>query len=85
MMNSDFSLSPEDFAKLGAGALSYIREMAGSDVVRMIGQSQLGDVPPEARLYCLFNATGQPISISGSKAMAHESAEEHNLVAISLH
>ena len=32
-----FELSPEELAQLGNGALSYIREIEGRDVIRLVG------------------------------------------------
>jgi hypothetical protein len=84
-MSHEFALSPEELAQLGAGALSYIREMASRDVAKIVGAGALAQVPPDAKLFCLFNATGQPISVSGTLQMAEDSAEEHDLIAISLH
>jgi hypothetical protein len=82
-MNKEFQLSVEELAQLGNGALSYIREVEGRDVIRMIGQQ--AQVAPDAKLFCLFNANGSPISISGTREAAADSAVEHELVAISLH
>ena len=84
-MTDEFALSPEELAQLGKGALSYIKEMASRDVAKIVGPDAVAQVPPDAKLFCLFHATGQPISISGSLQMAEDSAEEHDLIAISLH
>ena len=78
-----FELSPEELAQLGNGALSYIREIEGRDVIRLVGRQ--AHVAPDAKLFCLFNANGSPISISGTREAAADSAVEHELVAISLH
>ena len=32
-----FELSPEELAQLGNGALSYIREIEGREVIRLVG------------------------------------------------
>lgn len=82
-MNKQFQLSVEELAQLGNGALSYIREVEGRDVIKMMGHQ--AQVSPDAKLFCLFNANGSPISISGTREAATESANEHELVAISLH
>ena len=82
-MNKEFQLSVEELAQLGNGALSYIREVEGRDVIKMVGQQ--AQVAPDAKLFCLFNANGSPISISGTREAAADSAAEHELVAISLH
>jgi len=76
-------LSPEELAQLGNGALSYIREIEGRDVIRLVCPQVR--VSPDAKLFCLFNANGSPISISGTREGAADSAVEHELVAISLH
>ena len=79
----DLELSPEELAQLGNGALSYIREIEGRDVIRMVGPQ--AHVAPDAKLFCLFNANGSPISISGTREAAEGSAVEHELIPISLH
>jgi hypothetical protein len=76
------AVSLEELAQLGTGALSYIRAVEGHEVNRMVGGKQ---VPPDAKLFCLFNANGAPISISGTREAAAVSAEEHELIAISVH
>ena len=76
-------LSPEELAQLGNGALSYIREIEGRDVIRMVGPQ--AHVLPDAKLFCLFNANGSPISISGTREAAIGSAVEHELIPASLH
>ena len=83
MMNKQFQLSVEELAQLGNGALSYIREVEGRDVIRMVGPQ--AHVLPDAKLFCLFDANGSPISISGTREAAADSAAEHELVEISLH
>jgi hypothetical protein len=83
MMNKQIQLSVEELAQLGNGALSYIREVEGRDVIRMVGPE--AQVLPDAKLFCLFNANGSPISISGTREAAADSAAEHELVEISLH
>ena len=82
-MRKSFDLSPEDLAKLGGGALAYIKEIAGQDAVRMLGGQAI--VPPKARLFCLYNADGTPVSISDSRDGAIGSAFEHELMPMSLH
>ena len=76
-------LSLEELAQLGNGALSYIREIEGRDVIRMVGPQ--AHIAPDAKLFCLFNANGSPISISGTREAAVGSAVEHELIPISLH
>jgi hypothetical protein len=77
------SLTPEELAQLGNGALSYIKEVEGKDVLRMVGPQ--AQVAPDAKLFCLFNANGAPISVSGTREAAAVSAYEHELLPISVH
>ena len=78
-----FELSPEELAQLGNGALSYIREIEGRDIIRLVGQQ--ARVSPDAKVFCLFNANGSPISISGTREAAMGSAFEHELMPMSVH
>ena len=77
------SLSPEDLAKLGGGALAYIREIEGRDAIKLLGGK--AKVPPTARLFCLYGADGTPVSISDSRDGAIGSAFEHELMPMSVH
>lgn len=78
-----FDLSLADLARLGGGALGYIREIEGRDAMKLIGET--GAVPPQARLFCLYGADGTPVSISGSVEAAIGSAFEHELMPMSVH
>ena len=77
------SLSPEDLAKLGGGALAYIREIEGRDAIKLLGGK--AKVPPAARLFCLYGADGTPVSISDSRDGAIGSSFEHELMPMSVH
>ncbi|NJM31539.1 MAG: DUF1150 family protein, partial [Rhizobiales bacterium] len=66
------TISPEELAHIGEGALAYIREIDGKDAIKMLGKRAA--VPADAKLFCLFNANGSPISISGTHAAAIGSA-----------
>jgi hypothetical protein len=76
-------VSPEELAHIGEGALAYIREIDSEDVAKMLGHRIV--VPAGSKLFCLFNANGAPISISGTHAAAVGSALEHELLPISVH
>lgn len=76
-------LSPEDLARLGDGALAYIKEIEGGDAAKLLGSGTR--VPARARLFCLYNADGTPVSISDSRDGAIGSAFEHELLPMSLH
>jgi hypothetical protein len=86
-MNTAEKLSPQQLQVLGGGVLGYVREIAAQDAKSMLG-AQLGEgvvIPPQAKLYCLYNADGTPISISGSREAAIGSAFEHDLMPASVH
>jgi hypothetical protein len=70
-------------AALGDGVLGYVREIEGADAEKLLGDRI--NVPAKAKLYCLYNADGSPISISGSREAAITSAMEHELEAASVH
>ena len=76
-------LTPEALAALGGGVVGYVKAIAGADATKMLG-GQLA-VPPDAELYCLYNANGMPISISPSYEAAVGNALEHDLVPASVH
>lgn len=76
-------LKPEDLARLGGGAMGYIREIEGKEAIRLLGDDVR--VAPDARLFCLYQADGTPISISGSREAAIGSAMEHELLPMSVH
>jgi hypothetical protein len=77
------ALSPEDLGRLGGGHWAYIREIGRDDAIRLIGPDT--QIAPEMKLYCLYDAAGQPVSISGSREDAVGSAFEHELMPMSVH
>jgi hypothetical protein len=82
-MNTAVKLTPQHLQSLGGGILGYVREIAAKDAKSMLGDGMV--IPPEAKLYCLYNADGTPISISGSHEAAIGSAFEHDLTPASVH
>jgi hypothetical protein len=75
-------LTARQLAGLGGGVLGYVREIAAGDAKAMLGDDI--KVPGSAKLYCLYNADGTPISISGSREAAIGSAYEHDLTPASV-
>jgi hypothetical protein len=82
-MNTAVKLSPENLQSLGGGVLGYVREIAAEDAKSMLGEGMV--IPLKAKLFCLYNADGTPISISGSREAAIGSAFEHDLMPASVH
>jgi hypothetical protein len=83
MDKSSLVPTPSQLARVGNGVLGYVREIEPKDARAMLGDGML--LPPQAKLFCLYNADGTPISISGSREAALGSAFEHELVAASVH
>ena len=76
-------ISQEQLQAIGAGLVAYVKPIAAEDASRMLGQPV--SAGPEGVLFALFGANGEPISISQSREAAIGNAEEHELVAASLH
>ncbi len=76
-------MTAQDLAHLGGGVLAYVREIEADDARKLMGDRIA--LAPTAKLFCLYNADGTPISISGSHEAAISSAMEHELVAASVH
>jgi hypothetical protein len=76
-------MSPEDLGRLGGGVFAYVRRIELEAAAKLIGQNV--QMLPDAELYCLYNANGSPISISANYQAAIGSAEDHELIAASVH
>ncbi len=82
-MDKTLNMTPQDLAHLGEGVLAYVREIEGRDALKLLGEKVA--VPPKGKLFCLYNADGTPISISGTREAAMGSALEHELITASVH
>ena len=76
-------INPDELAHMGEGVVAYIREIEGKEAIKLLGDEV--KVAPDARLFCLYQADGTPISISGSHEAAVGSAMEHELMPMSVH
>jgi hypothetical protein len=77
-------ISAEQLAHLGGGVLAYVRKIEADAAAKLLGDQKI-NVPPNAVLYCLYNANGAPISISTNYQAAIGSAFEHELIAATVH
>jgi hypothetical protein len=75
--------SPKELALIGGGVLAYVKEMEAEEAKSLLGENIA--LPPQSKLFGLFNADGSPISISGSRDAALGSALEHELIPASVH
>ena len=82
-MDSLAKMSAEELAALGGGIFAYVRKIAGRDAQALLGNQMT--IPPDATLYCLYNANGAPISISQTFEAAIGNAMEHELHAALVH
>jgi hypothetical protein len=76
-------ITSTELAHLGGGVLAYVRKIEAAAAAKLVG-SQI-QVPPNAELFCLYTASGSPISISANYEAALGSAMEHELIAASVH
>ena len=76
-------ITAEELGALGGGVFAYVRKIAGAEASAMLGGNMT--IPPDATLYCLYNANGAPISISQDYGSALGSAVEHELTPASVH
>lgn len=76
-------IAEADLAALGNGALGYIREIEADHAAKLLGPQM--NLPDNIRLYCLYNADGTPVSISGSFEAAFAAAHERELIPVTVH
>ena len=82
-MDAKVKFSDLEFARLGGGAVGYIREIDTTRAQMLLGGETL--VPPGQQLFCLYNADGTPIAISGSREAAIANAFEQELQPMAVH
>lgn len=80
---SRLKFSDLEFAQLGDGAVGYIREIDSNRAGVLLGGRAV--VPSGARLFCLYNADGTPVSISGSREAALATAFQQELTTMAVH
>jgi len=77
------SLTPQEFAHLGGGAIAYVKTIQSEDAKRLFPQAP--DIRPGIKLFALLGADGTPIMLTDSKDAAIANAWEHQLQTVSLH
>ena len=85
MMTS--TLSPEDFAALGAPNLVYVRPIKAAEILAdtPVEQIQGFDLKPEQVLYALHRADGARLAVLGDRDSAVAAALAHELAPVSVH
>ncbi|MDZ5697204.1 DUF1150 family protein [Chelativorans sp. M5D2P16] len=77
------TVTQQQLAHLGEGAIAYMREM---DVAELKGKFPgMPDMEPGTRLWALFAANGQPILLADARDAALAGAFQNDLEPVSLH
>jgi len=77
------TLTPQEFAHLGGGALAYVKAIRSEDAQRLFPQAPA--IRPGLELYALLGADGSPIMLTDSRDAALANAWENQLQTVSLH
>jgi len=77
------SLTPQEFAHLGGGAIAYVKPIKSEDARRLFPQAP--EIRPGLNLFALLGADGTPIMLTDSKDAAIANAWQHELRTVSLH
>ena len=79
----DEIMTADQFAHLGEGDVAYLRKVQSDDIIgRYPG---LPEIAPGLELWALFGADGQPILLTGERAVALQSARENHLTPVAIH
>jgi len=73
----------DELAVFGDGVLAYVKPISIDDAKDLVGE--MGRIPDDIELFCLFSADGTPLAISDSKQSALDNAFEQDLEAVHLH
>ncbi|GAA4525809.1 DUF1150 family protein [Chelativorans composti] len=77
------TVTPQQLAALGEGAIAYVREMAVEELRgKFPGMPELA---PGTKLWALFAANGQPILLADGPEAALAGAFQNDLKPVSLH
>ncbi|MGO9944899.1 MAG: DUF1150 family protein [Rhodoblastus sp.] len=77
------SLTADQFAHLGEGAIAYVRPMKSEEAQALF--PQVRGLEPGMQLYALLGADGAPIVLADTKDAAVANAWEHQLATVSVH
>ena len=77
------TLTLQELAQLGGGAIAYVKSIRSEDAQRLFPQAPM--IRPGLRLFALLGADGTPILLTDSKDAAIANAWEHQLETVSVH
>lgn len=77
------SMTADQFAHLGEGALAYLKKVSSDDIRgRFPG---MPEIAPGLELWALFAANGQPIFLTDERNSALGAAAQNDLTPLSTH
>jgi hypothetical protein len=76
-------LTPEQLARLGDGAIAYVKPLLSEEAQRLFPQAPV--MRPGLRLFALLSADGTPIMLTDSRDAALANAWSQELHTVSLH
>lgn len=77
------AVSPDELARIGAGHIAYLRQLAGSEITKAF--PNLVDIDPDLQVWALFAADGTPIAITDDAGGALSTAFQNNLLPVAVH
>jgi len=77
------ALTPQEFARLGDGAIAYVKTIRSEDAQRLFPQAPA--IRPGLQLFALLGADGSPIMLTDSKDAAIANAWQNELQTVSVH
>ena len=82
--NDAIRTMPRDvFERLGGGEIAYLRPVLSEEVHAMFPQAP--ELAPGMKLWALLSAEGRPIMLTDTKAAAVATAQENDLMTVSVH
>jgi hypothetical protein len=82
-LKSGTTLTPDEFAHLGQGAIAYVKPIKSDEVPRLFPQAP--EIQPGLDLFMLLGADGSPIMLTDSMDAAFANAWENKLQTVSVH
>jgi hypothetical protein len=76
-------LTPEQLARLGDGAIAYVKPLLSEEAQRLFPQAP--EMQPGLKLFALLSADGTPIMLTDSRDAALANAWSHELHTVGLH
>jgi len=86
-MTPTTTLSPQDFAGLGAPNLVYVREISAADVLADVPADEAAElsIDPAQTLFAVHGADGQRLAVMADRDAAFAAAVAHELAPVSVH